>query len=448
MSYIVGRGRYARETYPVNPAAGAGPVGGDQPLVRTRFVDALTATPSGSQNGATSTPYSSVPVWLAAPSVGTPGVPIASDDDAETYTTAIVSGAPADAPGMAASPWTIPAYRNIEVRGLIDQSWSASEGTTFSDLAIHWSNADPHTFAPAVATLTLSRLNITGSLTLTDDGSLPSALNLVGTTGGAIAAQVENQGYQLALDSLGASDWEFLFVTNCMLLMTAWSSSETLTTSLYAENAFLTASESPPGVGLLDVFVTNSTVSGVEWTFDEGFFSATAIDSSTLDGDVLEFTGACTFGGVRLVAPSTAYFDGPSWQSFLADSSNTRLNVVAIVIGGYTAAPVAGANITGASNINLSIDGTGASVGFTQGGNLYTVTSLTGNIQVSLLSGEGESPGDTLCVNRTDRSGFTVTVIDQASSATIAILQGPGQLIASSDGTNWAYQEIGGNAVL
>jgi hypothetical protein len=64
MSRIIGRGRYAGETYPERSASGGG--GACAPLSRTYYVDGGTTTPLVQQNGAICTPFAGIQQALDA----------------------------------------------------------------------------------------------------------------------------------------------------------------------------------------------------------------------------------------------------------------------------------------------------------------------------------------------------------------------------------------------
>lgn len=62
MSYLTGRGRYAREGYPVASRSSSG--GADSPFSTAYYVDAGTSVPPGGQNGSDEAPFSTVTAKL------------------------------------------------------------------------------------------------------------------------------------------------------------------------------------------------------------------------------------------------------------------------------------------------------------------------------------------------------------------------------------------------
>ena len=86
--------------------------------------------------------------------------------------------------------------------------------------------------------------------------------------------------------------------------------------------------------------------------------------------------------------------------------------------------------------LNLSINGTGASAGYTAGGNQYTVLSLNINTSLTLLDGNGAVLGTCLIITRTDSSINTLSILDAGTGA-VAILPGSGSIVTYYNGTTW-----------
>ena len=88
------------------------------------------------------------------------------------------------------------------------------------------------------------------------------------------------------------------------------------------------------------------------------------------------------------------------------------------------------------ATISLSINGTGASPGYTSGGNQYTVLSLNAPTSIVLLDGNGAMTGKCLVITNLDESGNTLTIMDE-SNGDIAQLPGAGSFVAYYSGSSW-----------
>jgi len=139
----------------------------------------------------------------------------------------------------------------------------------------------------------------------------------------------------------------------------------------------------------------------------------------------------CTFtGAVAIVAGATGVIlmDGPSWRSF-QEAGGAITSGIVLIVGGSKAGIVqspptaaAGASTSiGDAAASVSLNGTGASAGFTGGGNLYEEkTTLTAGRIVTVKTGGGEATGDTIDIVRSGPSGalgaFTLTINNNAGN--------------------------------
>jgi hypothetical protein len=122
-------------------------------------------------------------------------------------------------------------------------------------------------------------------------------------------------------------------------------------------------------------------------------------------------------------------FDGHSWRSFLASGGTRAAGVIVVVTGGFYAGPVYGAALpTGAGPTSVAINGNGATAGYTgsNSGNVYVSSGLTADSAVTVLTGGGESVGDTVCITKTDLAAHTLTVKNNAGT-TIGVIPSGGR---------------------
>jgi hypothetical protein len=140
----------------------------------------------------------------------------------------------------------------------------------------------------------------------------------------------------------------------------------------------------------------------------------------------------------------TANFDGPSWRSFREAGGTVTGPMVVLVVGGFRAGTVLGANLTDAA-LTISLDGGGATVGFTGGGNYYALPAATlGAGRILTLGNSGAKLDDTLCVDRRDLTANTYTIKDAAGTTLYVFAAATGgTFVARFDGTNWVRAEVG-----
>jgi hypothetical protein len=418
------------------------PSGGLGPLARTRWIDGNTTVPSSQQNGTEGAPYSSPEAFLATL---TPE-PV-SADDAATLWVGLISPTADDIWAPNPQTWVIPPGRSVVIRNLTSPgipvttghlTVPAPESADFTDVTITWTNTAA-TGSPPSAVLTLDNLGLIAlALTQTDGaGAPPSALILLGSTG----------FYQGTVNVSGSSNFKTLLVMGGA-----------------TANLGITNPVSGPTFGLV--------VSGGSWT-SSGLVasSVTATNASITDtGSFLQTSGGQTYTGCTITAnglrttgtsalifsnctftrgttlntsigPGSVQFDGPSWASFKAAGGGTTTGTVITVVGGYSGGAVVGATIANpAGNANtVSINGTGASGGFTGGGNWYTCTSLAGNTSTTIVDGGGAVTGTTMRFTRTDASGNTWTILD-AGTGSIASVPAGGSTTVYYNGTGWVLQ--------
>ncbi|HEY8097759.1 MAG TPA: hypothetical protein VIE65_16970 [Methylobacter sp.] len=137
-------------------------------------------------------------------------------------------------------------------------------------------------------------------------------------------------------------------------------------------------------------------------------------------------------------------FDGPSWQSFLTAGGNRNAATPVLVQGGYNGAEVIGATIASGS-VNVSLNGTGASVGFTgsSSGNHYFAV-LSANTSVFIKYSGGEKPGDTMIITKST-ANYDLTIFDGSSNLLGIIGDGStGFLLAIYTGTAWVFSSGSG----
>lgn len=407
-------------------------------LTRQSNVDPLTSTPGAIASGSQSAPYASLTAWITAASVFP--VPASSADDANTVQMAIVSPAPASA-FAADAAIAIPPYRNVYIRSEQATQSSSNQGNQLVS-AITWNNSHyAGAVAPAAASLTLDgTLFAAGSsLTIIDDGSVNAILSLVGNNG---TYSLGGQGFFGNITATGATALGSAFFIGVNLL----------TCTLDAPNTILTfdgcrylSGTGVTGANFIDAINSEFLVpiNAGNGSFFNCDFTSSAI---TFTGGAVSFS-ACTFFAACVVTAATASFDSVSWASLMERGGSVV--GTALVVGGFNggAGAVEGAALTNA-NVSVSLNGGGATAGFTGGGNHYTLlaATLTGAHTVKLGTGGAEN-GDTLCITRQDVTANTYQVLDDtgANLGTLPVLS-KGFVIARYNGTHWVFMS-GGSGV-
>jgi hypothetical protein len=117
------------------------------------------------------------------------------------------------------------------------------------------------------------------------------------------------------------------------------------------------------------------------------------------------------------------------------------VGTIVVVTGGYGEGAVVGANIADPAGnaCTVSVNGTGASTGFTGGGNWYTATALAANTTTTISDAGGAVKGTTMRFTRTDTSGSTWTILDAGTGSIVQIASG-GSATVSFNGTGWVLQ--------
>jgi hypothetical protein len=271
----------------------------------------------------------------------------------------------------------------------------------------------------------------------------------------------DNGSYTGTLSVSGASSFSVLVVQNASADLTV-SSAESPSWTLDLLNASFEASGTLT-CGPIDAFNSAlvGTVTATSWTFTGGSYSGTGTSSgnvtfngtSILSGSSLTVAGTseflnCTFtGAVTLTSTGVATFDSASWRSFV-DNGGVLGSTIVLVIGGFLGGVVNGAVINNpAATISLSLNGTGASATWVQGGNAYAVTGQANNT-IATLENAGAEKNDTLYIAYTgaNTSGTSFKIGSQAG-ATLATLTQPGQFaVLLFNGVNWQLELLGGPA--
>lgn len=423
-------------TGPTGPT-GTGPTGSSTPLARLRWIDGNTLVLPINQNGSESAPYDSPERWL-----GTLTAAPVSSDDALTYEVGLTAPTAADVWSPNPQTLTIPANRQIMLQGYA--AGDPNAGAPFlTNPVINWAQANA-AFGLAFSHLDFVNFPMDGfALTLTDTPLSPFAeLTFVGL--GDIGTYLGTLNYAAMNNADG------LLVDGATLRLTS------LTAPASSALCFSLALENNGEIQLLgastwfDVLVYNgllTTVGGQTVTSlnQQSYTNAQILAGAlTSTNGPLEFVSTM-FGEACVITSPAAQFDGTSWASFL-NAGGTWGATVAQVSGGFNSGIVPGANIaTPAGNAcALSLNGSGATAGFTQGGNWYEATALTPSVVTTVTLQGGGGIGDTLCITRTD-AGTGTLIIKDAGGATLGILTGVGFLLARFDGAAFHYVEAKGD---
>jgi len=365
--------------------------GATSPLTRFRFIDGGTAETLF--NGAIGEPYKTIGQFCAA-FAGSASVADAN---------ALVVGELTPAIGGYAENPAFPGYRSIELRCQSFAQLSQAIDSSISGNAT-WANvAGGATHVPTLATLLLHNVGITGSLTVTDDGHVPGALYLSGDEIGVFGTLGSLDAHTTtALGGVSVQNYAILGACN---LGHAATSATLLAFYGAAFNGAVTA----------------LSVGAIGAQFGAACAAINVHSTAT-------FYGCLFAAGTGIVlttdtAGSFISFDGPSYLSFVEAGGTVAGGGIVVVVGGYkgAAVEVAALPTAPAAPVLVSINGTGASAGFTGGGNHYQSTGLTGNATVQVLNGGGEHVGDTVRITKTDLAAHTLTVENNAGT-TIAVI--------------------------
>lgn len=369
--------------------------GAINPLSRMAFIDAGNA---GSQNGSIAEPFKTISAWTASIPAG------ATAAENLTPREGFVT------PQVYAENVNLPAYRSTTLCGATAQTVTGNLVLANTVLA---GGKNP----PATMTVQIHNMSFTGNLTVTDDATAPLTAITLSQDEGESATIGGN------VDVSGATHVGLVELTHAAI-----------------GGAFVSTATGP----LLDMthaeIVGNITASAV-LAHDSSFLGAAmalgAFDS-TFKG--CDFTGVAVTG----VAGTRLLLDGPSMASFAGSGSTAGVNVKILVDGGYAGCGYLGANLTNA-DVSVSLDGTGATAGFTQGGNHYILPAATLGAPhtLTLLTGGGERLGDVMRITRADATANAYTIHNNAG-ATIGTLVASVEAFfeARYNGVDWEMSAI------
>jgi hypothetical protein len=395
------------------PTGATGAAGTSSPLTRQRFIDAGTL--SATHTGAIGQPYASITQFMS-------GRGNASIADA----TANYVGWVMPAQSAYTENPLFPAYCSTELRA---SSFSlGGTGATING-SLTWNNvAVAGAFAATTATASVHNVNVLFGITITDDGGAPSSAFLF--SGDALDAPLLGTLLQGDFDSHS---------TNHLGTVTFLNAS--VQGNINCNNVANSANLYLTGTSVFDLTggITAKSLQAEGCTFS---IAAITVQDGTTGSKIFnsQFDLACLLTAVG----GSITFDGPSWQSFRQRSGTRNGSTAVLVQGGYNGGEVLGARITAiAGNVNVSLNGTGATAGFTgsNSGNHYRSDTLSGNSSVTLKTGGGELPGDTILITKFfDAFSLTVKRNDGNTLATIA---GGcvGFVLAQFDGSDWIYTE-------
>lgn len=407
---LIGRGRYARETYPVSPG-----VGGAQaalvPLTRQRFIDGGTVQTG--RDGSVARPYLTIAEFIASRTKASVG------DSSANYVGWVTPKIGGYAENVNFTPGAV-----TELRA---DSYTP-QGSVTIDGNVTWANLTGTNDA-TVPTAILHNVGVSGTFQVTDDPTVPSSTIVFGADEAGLASVPLAGGF--------VSD----------------------TTTKLSQTTFYNAIVA--GVGINAGATTDRSAVALFYCVVAGEMitarSLVAIDSEiavpviTTDGDATFKSVSFSSGAAGvLTCGGTAFFDGPSWASFVEDGGTRGAGTIVLVDGGYNGAEVRGADLPTSGQTNVSLNGTGATVGYTgeNSGNHYTVTAdLTDNAIVQLLTGGGELAGDTILITRSTTVGaFSLTVLNNAGAVIGAIpstTQGFILAQIAAPGGDWVFAEGG-----
>jgi len=286
---------------------------------------------------------------------------------------------------------------------------------------VGWNNTSGTAADPA-ATLALHNVNVTGALTVTDNAGAPTCFV-------SISGDEAGQGSTAIVGSI---------VSNTTVKL-----AEILLNNMRCTGVVNAGTSVDSAV----ILVTGGSV-----ILGDVSCKSLACDSATIAGNVTvnaaEFAlfRSTVFSSAITLTAITSAFDGSSWRSFMGSNCIRAVGTTVLVQGGYSAASVDGAALTGAAT-SVSLNGTGATAGFTgeHSGNHYSSASDTPT-SVTLLTGGGETQGDTILISRTTLGTGVLAVINGGTGAgTIGTIpvNSRGFVHARFNGTDWVFVEGG-----
>jgi hypothetical protein len=296
--------------------------------------------------------------------------------------------------------------------------------------------------APATVSLTFKGLNLnTFGLTLTDAVGAPaSELQLIGSGATDGLGEYLNGNYTGTFTYSAATGFTRLLVQGAQATVTiVGPGSPTMQLALYD------AVWASTGAVVETVVAIGSSISDTTALSSTGAQAYTGCTIKTTGNNANLTFQNCTFTAAAVLGVGTggkAVFDGPSYLSWLENGGVASGTFPILVVGGFRAGAVPGAAINDPAGAaaTLSISGTGASAAFANGGNWYTCTALAANTVITLA--DNAEAGDTLCITRTDTSGFTLTISDATAGPIVVMGGGPGSAVLSYNGVAWSLQQI------
>lgn len=405
MSRILGRGRYVWGTYPQGPGGGGGAGAASVPLSRQRFIDGDTAQTG--LNGSAAEPFKTIEQFMTARDNT-----ISAADSAANFVGWLM-------PALAGYVEDV-AFRarcSTELRA-DSMSLPGSGGVNITG-NVSWANTSGTAAAPA-ANLGLHNVNVTGSLTVTDNAEAPACLV-------SISGDEEPGGASTLVGSI---------VANTTVNLSSISLNNAQCTGVL--NAGATANSAV-------VILAGGSIVGDNLTAKSLLCDHAVIQADvTVNSAGFAIFVETQFGGSCALTAATSSFDANSWLSFLANGGTRVAGTTVLVTGGASAALVEGAALTAAST-SVSLNGTGATAGFTgeNSGNHYSTSNGTPTT-VTLKTGGGEKIGDTMLITKTDLGANVVAVKDNAGAQIASIpTLAKGFVLARYNGTDWVFVEGG-----
>jgi len=405
-------GQRRGEVYPSAGGQGGG-AAASVPLSRQRFIDGDTV--QGGLNGAANQPFKTIAQFIAS------------------RTNASVADASANYVGWVTpclagyvENVSFPAYACTELRADSLQQNGVGTGITGN---VTWTNtAGAHAASPATAGL--HNITVSGGVTITDDVDAPSSSFFFGGDEITDSSAAIGGG----IDTHTCTHLSSVELTNAVVI-------GDINCGVTADSATLLSTNSEIGgnVTAKSLLAINSAIGSAAITVKSDGF-ASFVDSSFVGG-----------WNTVLTAVGGAFFDGPSWQSFI-EAGGTRspagdTGTPVLVVGGNSGAEVEGASTSGGSGtFDLSLNGTGATVGYrgSNSGNHYAFSAQAGDATAHLKTGGGEKVGDTMLITKSDLAAHALTVTNNASVTIAVIPSGSrGFVEALFNGTDWVFLKGG-----
>jgi len=408
MSRVIGRGRYATETYPSGPGGGGGAGGASVPFARQRFIDGDTAQTG--LNGSAAEPYETIEQFMTARDNT-----ISAADSAANFVGWLM-------PALAGYVEDVAFRARCSTELRADSMSVPGTGGVTIDGDISWTNTSGTAAAPA-AIASLHNINVTGTITVTDNAESPELLF-------SISGDEEPGGSSAVIGGFDSSTT----TTLASISLNNAQCTGDLTAGVAADSAV--------------VILTGGSIITGDITAKALQCNNAVIDGAvTVNAAGFAIFRASAFAGACALTAATSSFDGDSWLSFLANGGTRVAGTTVLVTGGASTALVEGAALTGAST-NVSLNGTGATAGFTgaNSGNHYTTSNGTPTT-VTLKTGGGELVGDTMLITKTDLGANVVAVKNNAGAQIASIpTLAKGFVLARFNGSDWVF--VSGGSML